>query len=141
MNFLLCGGRSKKLDPSGMAQVPTSLMSHIFKGLAAVPPLPLCFWPPCFFSMFMDIITACYWFPDSSLDVTILQNQANFIHWGFYGLWQTQPKKSFHLLPGYSAPSQNTVSFSRSFFGAYLFSQQPETRPFRCSLILTFARV
>lgn len=67
----------------------------------------------CFFSMFMDIITACYWFPDRHLDVTILQNQANFIHWGFYGLWQTQPKTSFRLLLGHSRPfSEHCFSWS-----------------------------
>lgn len=106
LNFLLpglIGGRIEELAPSGVAPLPTASWLTSLKALQ---------WPPpsfatdlsCFFSMFMDIITACYWFPDSRLDVTILQNQANFIHWGFYGLWQTQPKKSFCLLPGRSCP-------------------------------------
>ena len=81
--------------------------------LCSSRPPPLASDLSCFFSMFMDIITACYWFPDSRLDVTILQNQANFIHWGFYGLWQTQPKKSFCLLLGLSHPfSEHCFSWS-----------------------------
>lgn len=95
-----------------MAPVSTNFMSHVFKSLAAATP-SLASDLSCFFSMFMDIITACYWFPDRRLDVTILQNQANFIHWGFYGLWQIQPKKSLRLLFGHSRPfSEHCFSWS-----------------------------